>query len=275
MSTYVIGDIQGCYQSFRKLLNKIKFEPKNDHLILAGDLINRGPQSLETMQYILAHQTSISCVLGNHDLHFLAIAHHCLPIGKKDTFSDILDSHFCEKIVSWLTNQPLVIYSKQFQCLISHAGLPHHFSAKKAVRLSGEVSKVLKSATRYQFYLSMYGNTPDHWSEELTGVDRLRYITNAFTRMRFCQQDGTLELSVKSAPGKQPSHLTPWFELQNQHFQGTVIFGHWAALQGHSSRANVVAIDTGCVWGGKLTAYCLDDQRRVTVKAVENRQYSF
>ncbi|MBV1910927.1 MAG: symmetrical bis(5'-nucleosyl)-tetraphosphatase [Kangiellaceae bacterium] len=267
MSTYVIGDIQGCYQSFRNLLNKIKFSTYSDHLVLAGDLINRGPQSLETMEYVLSNRTSIRCVLGNHDLHFLAVAQHCKESNSKDTFDDILDSNFLDQIVTWFSNQPLAIYLRQFNTLISHAGIPPNWSVNQAVKYSSEVSQVLQSSARYQFFVSMYGNQPDKWSDSLLGLDRLRYITNAFTRMRFIQHDGRLELNVKTAPDKQNSDLIPWFKSKHLQKDSHVAFGHWASLQGRSRLANIHALDTGCVWGGELTALRLDDFRRYSVPA--------
>jgi len=274
MSTYAIGDIQGCYQSFRKLLNKIKFDPKRDHLLLAGDMVNRGPDSLSTMEFVLEHQKSISCVLGNHDLHFLAVANHCQDANSKDTFEDILDSSSRDKIVSWLSQQPLAVYLKSFNTLVAHAGLPFNWSEKQAITYSNEVSRVLQSPACYQFYVSMYGNMPNEWNDKLAGVDRLRYITNAFTRMRYCDSTGKLELKVKSAPGKQDSRLVPWFELENNQYDGHIVFGHWASLQGQSPYSNIHAIDTGCVWGGDLTAVCLDDWKKFSVNSVEKLKHS-
>ena len=275
MSTYAIGDIQGCYQSLRKLLNKIRFNPCKDRLILAGDLINRGPQSLETMEFILQHQTSIYCVLGNHDLHFLAVANYCKSPNSKDTFNDILQSNLRDRIAVWLSKQPLAIYHKPSNSLISHAGLPFNWSVKQALGYSREVSQVLQSAARYQFYVSMYGNKPNSWNEDLKGVDRLRYITNAFTRMRYCDSSGQLDLMVKSSPENQSSELLPWFELANSQLKGHIIFGHWASLQGKSHYPNIHPIDTGCVWGGQLTAIRLEDFKRTFVNSIEAKSRKF
>jgi bis(5'-nucleosyl)-tetraphosphatase (symmetrical) len=269
MSTYVIGDIQGCYQSFRKLLNKIKFKPSRDHLYLAGDLINRGPESLETMKFILAHKSSIDCVLGNHDLHFLAVAQHCQPASPKDTFDDILKSPERDRIVAWLSQQPLLRQLPSFKTLIVHAGLPNFWSASEALKLSAEVSSTLRTAMRYQFFVDMYGNEPAIWTSSLRGTSRLRFITNVFTRMRYCYQDGQLELTIKCPLGQQPKSLIPWFEITKGRFNGQVVFGHWAALNGSVANTRFQAIDTGCVWGGKLTALRLEDQQRISVKSVE------
>jgi bis(5'-nucleosyl)-tetraphosphatase (symmetrical) len=268
MATYAIGDIQGCYQSLRKLLNKIGFRPGHDRLLLAGDLINRGPQSLETMQFVLQNQDSIQCVLGNHDLHYLAVANHCQTPRKSDTFQDILNSAINDEICYWLSRQPLAHFEPEFNALLVHAGLPNTWSIKEVLSRSNEVSKTLQSAARYQFYVSMYGNQPDQWSDSLAGVDRLRFITNALTRMRYCRSDGRLELTDKSAPKNPADTLVPWFEFNNSNFDGKILFGHWAALQGVCERPRHFALDTGCVWGGQLTALRLNDVKRFTVNAV-------
>lgn len=268
MATYAIGDIQGCYQSFRKLLNKINFNPANDKLLLAGDMINRGSSSLKTMTFILEHKSSIQCVLGNHDLHFLAVANHCQKLNPKDTFTDILQSNLRDEIVYWLSLQPLAVYNSSFDTLMVHAGLPFNWSKRNALDYSREVSDVLQSPAAFQFYMSMYGNQPDYWSNSFAGVARLRFITNAFTRMRYCYRDGRLELKVKSAPTKQNGELIPWFELENKKYDGNIIFGHWASLQGRCPNPNIDALDTGCVWGGKLTALRLDDKKKFQVKSV-------
>ncbi len=270
MATYAIGDIQGCYQSFRKLLNKISFDPVNDRLWLAGDMINRGPDSLKVMEFILNNRRNISCVLGNHDLHFLAVANECHPANPKDTFYDILDSDMKYPCMAWLCQQPLARYSKQHQVLMVHAGLPAIWSYRDATRYSREVSKTIQSPAAYQFYLSMYGNQPTRWDDALKGLERLRFITNALTRMRYCYQDGSLELDTKSTPGIENAHLYPWFELENTRYKGDIVFGHWASLMGKTTKKHISALDTGCVWGRSLTAMCLDDRRLYSVKSIEN-----
>ncbi len=269
MATYAIGDIQGCYQSFSKLLKKIQFDPLHDQLWIAGDMINRGPESLATMQFLLDHQTQIRCVLGNHDLHFLAVAFECRKIHVKDTFDDILSSQQKDEIVAWMVKQPLAYFNAAFNTLMVHAGLPFNWSREDVLRYSQEVTDKLKSFSCEQFYLSMYGDQPDIWHDGLQGMDRLRYITNALTRMRFCRTDGSLELHAKSSPSAENSHLVPWFELDNKQFQGDIVFGHWASLQGNCSQANIHALDTGCVWGGALTALRLEDKKRFKVNSVE------
>ena len=269
MATYAIGDIQGCYQTFRKLITKIDFDPSHDKLWIAGDMINRGPDSLSTMQYIMENQQHIQCVLGNHDLHFLAVANGCQQIHPKDTFSDILNSNMKEDIMDWFSHQPLAYFDPQQNTLMTHAGLPNNWSAKNAVAYSKEVSEYLLSSDKEKFYSEMYGNFPNIWNENLQGVNRLRYITNALTRMRYCHSDGSLELHEKSSPGNQPIELFPWFELENNSHSSNIVFGHWASLKGNCSQAHIYALDTGCVWGGYLTALRLEDKELFQVTATD------
>ena len=261
MATYAIGDIQGCYQSFIKLLSLINFDPINDQLWLAGDMINRGPDSLKVMTYILENQSSIKCVLGNHDLHFLAVAHGCKSINPKDTFTDILECDSKIEIVKYLSQLPLVITDKDKQWIMAHAGIYPTWSAEKALDLSKEVMTVLQSSKAEQFYQNMYGNIPSIWSDTLTGFDRLRTITNVFTRMRYLDRNLSLELTEKISLEFKPDHLNPWFNFHNETLQYNVIFGHWASLNGDCPKENMYALDTGCVWGGKLTALRLQDKK--------------
>jgi len=269
MATYAIGDIQGCYQSFRKLLKKIKFDSTKDRLWLAGDMINRGPNSLAVMEFILSNSSNIRCVLGNHDLHFLAVANECHAANPKDTFLDILQSNLKYPVITWLSKQPLARYNKLQNVLMTHAGLLPSWSYQEALKYSKEVSQTLQSSGAYQFYVSMYGNQPDIWQRELKGLDRLRFITNVFTRMRYCHSNGRLELNTKSTPSAENAHLFPWFALDNHHYDGNIVFGHWASLMGKTSRKRVVALDTGCVWGGKLTALRLEDKSLFSVSSVD------
>ena len=269
MATYAIGDIQGCYQSFRKLLKKISFDSNNDHLWLAGDMINRGPNSLAVMEFILTNQNNVRCVLGNHELHFLAVANECHSANVKDTYFDILESSLKYPIMTWLSKQPLARYHRVHNVLMTHAGLLPSWSYQEALKYSKEVSQTLQSAGAYQYYLSMYGNLPDTWDDGLQGLDRLRFITNVFTRMRYCHSNGTLELNTKSTPGPENAHLFPWFELENSRYSGDIVFGHWASLMGKTSRKNVYALDTGCVWGQKLTALRLEDRQSFSVTSID------
>ncbi len=266
MATYAIGDIQGCYQSFVKLLKLINFNPNNDELWLAGDMINRGPDSLKVMTYILENQSAIQCVLGNHDLHFLAVAHGCKSINPKDTFNDILESASKDIIVKYLSQLPLVITNDDNKWIMAHAGIYPTWSAKKALDLSKEVMTVIQSSEAKQFYQNMYGNIPSIWSDTLAGFDRLRMITNSFTRMRYLDKNLSLELTEKNSLEFKPTHLEPWFSFNNQNFlnkqfETNIVFGHWASLKGICSKNNYFALDTGCVWGGKLTTLRLQDKK--------------
>jgi len=269
MATYAIGDIQGCYQSLQKLLNKIQFNPKQDQLWFVGDMINRGPESLQVLRFIIEHQDSIRCVLGNHDLHFLAVESGVKRATRKDTFSEILAAEDRAEIVAWLKTQPLFYYDKQLNCAMVHAGIHYQWSLKKALQRAQEVSDCLQSDAAKQFYKAMYGNTPESWSKALQGMERLRVITNYLTRMRYCMPDGSLELTQKVPIGTQPKELIPWFELKRKPLGCDLIFGHWASLQGQCFVDRIYAIDTGCVWGGLLTALRLEDKEYFHVKSQE------
>ncbi|MDQ7048934.1 MAG: symmetrical bis(5'-nucleosyl)-tetraphosphatase [Enterobacterales bacterium] len=269
MATYLIGDIQGCYQSFRKLLKAFQFDPEQDTLYLAGDLINRGPESLATMDFVLSHQTSIKAVLGNHDLHFLAVANETRASNPKDTFNDILNSQNKSDIINWLQEQPLALYFNDPQCFLSHAGLPPFWSVPRALSYAEEVSQIIKSDHADHFYGSMYGNEPRFWHEQLIGNQRRRCITNILTRMRYLDSQQGLEFNCKSPVGEQPEGLLAWFDLKNHDYQSKIAFGHWAALQGSTPRQELIALDTGCVWGGRLSAYRLQDSRFFRVNAAE------
>lgn len=269
MATYAIGDIQGCYQTLQKLLNNINFDPASDTLWLAGDLINRGKHSLETLAFVYQYRQNIRCVLGNHDLHFLAVESGQHKATKKDTFDEILNAPECSKYALWLTQQPLFYFEPNLNFAMSHAGIPPCWSIQQAIDLSDEVSQCLQSSQRIEFFSQMYGNQPEQWHDELSGIARLRYITNALTRMRYCFADGSLELTCKAPPSEKPYELTPWFDFNNEKVTSNVIFGHWASLQGSCSKENLFALDTGCVWGGKLTALRLEDKQIFSCQSVE------
>lgn len=272
MANYAIGDIQGCYDSLRSLLTKINFDPYQDTLWVAGDLVNRGPKSLETVRYLKSLGPACKAVLGNHDLHMIAAAHACAPRKPKDSFFDLLDAYDSPTLIDWLKQQALLrrieINDKVF--LLSHAGLPPIWSAQQALSYSREVETVLRSNNLSDFLSVMYGNEPDTWHESLTGNERLRLITNYFTRMRFCNAQGTLEMNSKSSPLEAPEGFQAWFTIPNPHLNNEkIIFGHWAALEGKTYNNNIFAIDTGCVWGKQLTALRLEDEVLFSVDAVE------
>jgi bis(5'-nucleosyl)-tetraphosphatase (symmetrical) len=265
MSTYAIGDIQGCLDPLKKLLNVIQFDPTHDTLWFTGDLVNRGPQSLETLRYIknLGEKTRI--VLGNHDLHLLAVAHQAHAGWEEDTLNAILQSPDRDELISWLIQQPLLHYDDSLQFLMTHAGLAPSWNLQTAQQLAHEVETILRGAEAKNFFHHMYGNEPHHWNSELTGWDRLRCITNYFTRIRFCHPDGSMEL--KSKGKMDESNLIPWFKVpQRKNADIKIIFGHWAALGGKTNTPHTYALDTGCIWGFCLTAMRLEDEKRFSVK---------
>ncbi len=251
MSIYAVGDIQGCLNPLRRLLDKVSFDPASDQLWSVGDLVNRGPESLETLRFCQSLGSSFRTVLGNHDLHLLAVAHGIRSPGKNDTFYDVLAAPDCHNLLQWLTYQPLMFESHGY--LVVHAGIPPIWGRSKALKLAAEVSEVLRDHRASMFFMHMYGNIPNTWSDSLTGPDRWRVITNYFTRMRFCQDNGKLDLKTKTSPDRPPAGYLPWFKHpQRKARKHKIIFGHWAALEGKPCGHNLYPMDTGCIWGGPL-----------------------
>lgn len=269
MTTWAIGDLQGCHRTFMALLNRIDFTPGRDRLWLAGDLINRGPDSLGVLRWCYEHQQDIEVVLGNHDLHFLAVAYGAMPFRKeKDTFGDILAAPDCDRLTDWLRRQPLMQADEGW--IMTHAGIYPGWDLGEALALAGEVEDVLRSDDISQYFKHMYGNSPERWEPSLEGHGRTRFIVNAFTRMRVCSADGTLDLRYKKGWKNIPKGFRPWFEaVGRKPLPCPVLFGHWASLEGDTRREDVVALDTGCVWGGRLTACRLEDGRRVSIRSEE------
>ncbi|MBB3167274.1 symmetrical bis(5'-nucleosyl)-tetraphosphatase [Simiduia aestuariiviva] len=267
MATYAVGDIQGCYDPLQRLLKDVSFDPARDRLWVAGDLINRGPQSLEVLRYLRGLGDALVVVLGNHDLHFLAVAEGVRKPSKSDTLEAVLAAPDLPDIVQWLRRQPLLHCDKVLGYALVHAGIPPQWSLKKALKRAAEVEQVLQSGDYRRFLKAMYGNEPAGWRKGLRGMKRLRVITNYLTRMRFCDPAGQLDLTNKSAPHAVNLGYAPWFALENRKTRGErIIFGHWAALEGQVSEADVFALDTGCVWGGCLTLMRLEDQARFQVQ---------
>lgn len=268
MATYAIGDIQGCYEPLQRLLDLIRFDPAHDQLWLAGDLVNRGPQSLDVLRWAHALGDRVVTVLGNHDLHLLARYHGSDRKSRNDTLDDVLQAPDCDDLMDWLRQQPLVHHDENANWCMVHAGLPPRWSARKARKLAAEVEAVLRSDDIRTFLAGMYGNKPDLWQKDLQGIDRWRVIVNYLTRMRFIDANGRLDLESKEGLETAPEGFMPWFEAPERKAESTrLIFGHWAALNGEVHRQNLFALDTGCVWGGHLTAMRLDDQQRFSVAA--------
>ena len=269
MARYAIGDVQGCYDSLMALLEKIAFQVDHDELWFAGDLVNRGPKSLSSLRFIKQlGETKVKpakVILGNHDLHLLASYFTEKPARKKDTFADILAAPDCEELIHWLLAQPLMIWDKTANLCMTHAGIPPIWTVEQAYSYSQEVAKVLRGTSRGAFFENMYGNAPAVWSESLEGVTRWRVITNYFTRMRFIKPDGALDFKAKEDLGSAPEGFAPWFSFPTKN-STRLIFGHWAALSGETGfGSQFQAIDTGCVWGGQLTALNLDTLERHSV----------
>lgn len=263
MATYAIGDIQGCLEPFQCLLTEIEFNPSSDRLWLAGDLINRGPDTLATLRFLYQLRDSITVVLGNHDLHFIAVYYGLRKRGKNDTLDELLNAPDCAGLVYWLRQQKLLHHDPILNFTMVHAGIPPHWSLSEALERAREVENVLRSDKVELFLANMYGNLPSRWDDNLAGADRLRLITNYFTRMRFCSAEGELELQTKESADAAPPGFAPWFSYQARKTRDEkIIFGHWAALEGRTDEKNIYALDTGCVWGGALTALRLEDESR-------------
>lgn len=264
MPTYIIGDLQGCFEPLERLLELITFEPKKDKLWFTGDIVNRGPKSLECLRFVKNLGDRQHIVLGNHDLHLLAVAHKAHAGWKEDTFHEILNASDKHDLLDWLIHQPLLHDDLGYTMV--HAGLAANWSLDKAKKLAQEVEIILQSDKAYNFFKHMYGNQPNAWSDDLEGFDRLRCITNYFTRARFCYPDGSLELENKGKINSAKDTLIPWFKVPNrQNADINILFGHWAALGGITDTPHTYALDTGCIWGYALTAMRLPDGARFTI----------
>jgi bis(5'-nucleosyl)-tetraphosphatase (symmetrical) len=257
---YLIGDVQGCDEALGRLLDACGFSPSRDRLVLLGDLVNRGPSSLAVLRRMRSLEGSATCLLGNHDLHLLAVAQGVRKLHRGDTFADILDDPEREDWLAWLRERPLAHQECGWLCV--HAGVPPQWDAAQALAHAAEVQEVLRGPRCRDFIAALYGDEPARWDEALTGHARLRFIVNALTRMRFVDGQGTLEFKTKEAAGAAPPGHTPWYEVPGRRSRGTPIaFGHWSTL-GPLEHADLLALDTGCVWGGCLTAVRVDAGRR-------------
>lgn len=262
MAFFAIGDIQGCMQPFQALLNAMAFEPERDTLWLTGDIVNRGPNSLEVMRFVKALPSCVT-VLGNHDLHLLAVADVAAPSESLDTFDEILAAPDRTELLNWLRQQPLIHLHESGLVALLHAGLPPQWDIQDAIGMARDVETVLRGEDSKSFLANMYGNRPDRWRPDLQGWDRLRYITNCFTRMRYVKPDGSLCLKAKGPPGTQPEGFQPWFQVPGRRSQATrTVFGHWSTL-GYHDKDNVVALDSGCLWGHRLSGVRMDESGRI------------
>ncbi|WP_462389100.1 symmetrical bis(5'-nucleosyl)-tetraphosphatase [Acidovorax sp. Q11] len=256
MAIYCIGDIQGCDSALGRLLDTIGFSASRDTVYLLGDLVNRGPDSAAVLRRSMRHGDAIRCLLGNHDLHLLAAAAGARKPSRRDTLASVLDAHDREALLAWVRQQPLArAHTHAGQTLLMvHAGVLPTWSVADTLAYADEVQAVLRSPELPAFLQAMYGNTPDRWSDPLTGTDRLRVIVNALTRLRFCSADGVMDFESTESASDAPPGLMPWFDVPGRRTAGTVMaFGHWSTL-GWLDRSDLLGLDTGCVWGGCLSA---------------------
>ena len=259
MATYAVGDIQGCCAEFQRLLEQIRFDPIQDRLWLVGDLVNRGPGSLEVLRLVKSLGDSAITVLGNHDLHLLAVAEGAAELHRTDTLDEVLNAPDRAELLHWLRHQRL-LHAENAHVLV-HAGLLPQWSVAQAASLAREVEAALRGGDYAVFLARMYGNTPHGWDDGLTGYTRLRIITNAFTRMRICTPQGEMEFRFKGEVENIPPGYLPWYAIPNRaSSDATVIFGHWSAL-GLKVDQRIIALDTGCLWGGPMSAIRLEDRK--------------
>ena len=274
MAVYAIGDVQGCFDELLKLLDRLRFDPATDQIWLAGDLVNRGPKSADVLRFAKTMGSQrVVTVLGNHDLHLLANAAGVLEYQHRlDTLDDILNAPDCDELVDWLRQQPLFYHDEKLAFSMVHAGLPPEWTLEQTCQYAREVESVLRGDDWQAFFQNMYGNKPKRWSEDLVGWDRLRFITNCLTRLRYCHEDGRLALKFKGAPKDKPSGQKPWFQMPGRKTENeNIVFGHWSTL-GTGQYGHVFSLDSGAVWGEKLTAVRIDQApyEWVTIEADPN-----
>jgi bis(5'-nucleosyl)-tetraphosphatase (symmetrical) len=266
MALYLIGDVQGCDEALGRLLHTIDFSASRDTLVLLGDLVNRGPQSLAVLRRTMALEGSAHCLLGNHDLHLLAVAHGVRKPHRSDTLNEILQAPDRGRLLDWLRTRPMALQMQGW--LMVHAGVLPAWDAAQTLSLAQELERELRGPDCGVFLNNMYGNQPDRWDDSLRGLDRLRVIVNALTRLRFCSAGGAMEFETKDSAASAPEGFLPWFEVPGRRSEGTrIAFGHWSTL-GDVGRDDLLALDTGCVWGGCLTAARIESDRveRISVR---------
>ena len=274
VTVYAIGDVQGCERELRELLGKLRFKADRDRLWFVGDLVNRGPASLGVLRRVRALSANAVTVLGNHDLHLVAVALGEARFKQGDTLRRVLKARDCDPLIEWLAALPLLHEDPARSLAMVHAGLPPQWSLAMARARAREVELALRADPR-RFVARMYGNQPRRWSQALRGSDRLRFITNCFTRLRYLTADGGLDMREKNAPARAAPGLTPWFARRDARWRGTrIVFGHWSSL-GFLRNRQVIALDTGCVWGGRLTAVSLDDPERPPISVLSHEPRRF
>lgn len=264
MTRYAIGDVQGCHDELLELLGRVRFRADRDQLWFVGDLVNRGPRSLDVLRYVRDLGDNAIVVLGNHDLHLLALAHGDHRMRRSDTLDEVLAAPDRDALLDWLISRPLAHAQAQPDgpgCdLMVHAGVVPQWTVDRTLALAGEVQSNLRAAP-HSLFDHMYGDEPDRWTDELAGADRLRFTINVLTRLRVCTSEGCVDLKLKGKPPPADSPFRPWFDIPGRlTHSARVIFGHWSAL-GFVQRRGVVGLDSGCVWGGALTAFNLDEQQ--------------
>ncbi|KAA0873554.1 symmetrical bis(5'-nucleosyl)-tetraphosphatase [Nitrincola tapanii] len=260
MATYAIGDVQGCYDELLRLLDQVGFSD-SDRLWFAGDLVNRGHQSLQVLRFVKQLGTQAESVLGNHDLHLLALHFGATRDKRNTTLQPILHAPDRDELMNWLRQRPMLIDDEALGYVLTHAGIPPIWSLDKAKKRAQELEQVLRGRQAAEFFRHMYGNKPDQWHKNLEGWARLRVITNYFTRMRFITATGRLEFAGNGGPEEAPEGFKPWYAIKRSTpMPRTQLFGHWAALMGQADLPGCIALDTGCVWGNRLTALRLEDQ---------------
>ena len=267
---FAIGDLQGCAGQLDLLLERILALSPDAHFVFVGDLVNRGPDSLGCLRRLHGLKERARVVLGNHDLHLLAVANGVRPPGRSDTLDALLAAPDRDELLDWLRQQPLALMAEGH--LVVHAGVLPQWTADQTLSLADEVSAALRGEHWLDFLRQMYGNEPAQWRDDLQGADRLRCVVNALTRLRFCTADGVMEFETKEGPGQPPEGYMPWFEVPARRTTDTpVVFGHWSTL-GLTLRSDVIGLDTGCVWGGQLSALRLSDRRLVQVDCPQHQR---
>ncbi|MDG6882468.1 Bis(5'-nucleosyl)-tetraphosphatase, symmetrical [Phocoenobacter uteri] len=270
MATYIVGDLHGCFDELKQLLQKVDFNPCNDELLLTGDLIARGEQSLECLRFVKSLGDRATTVLGNHDLHLLATNLGIKSANSRDNLTALFQAEDREELLDWLRNQPLLVEHKKYGFLLSHAGISPEWDLLTAKNAAKEVEVILRSDHYAELLQNMYQNEPLNWQDELTEIQRYRYTINSLTRMRFCTARKELDFHCKLPPKEAPEELKPWFEFDNPLYQThSILFGHWAAMLDYPTPSNIYALDTGCVWGNKLTMIRWEDKQIFTQKKLD------